>query len=90
MSQRIEVELDDQGRLIVPHLLQRRLGMVSGATVIVEDETPEAAFVRIQPPESQFVDKGGILVVQAQPERSVADSVQTEREHRLDSIWRSV
>jgi bifunctional DNA-binding transcriptional regulator/antitoxin component of YhaV-PrlF toxin-antitoxin module len=88
MSQRVEVELDDQGRLVIPHLLQQQLGLFSGATVVVEDETPEVAFVRVHPAQPRLVEKGGVLVVQAQPLRDLTNSVHDERERRMeDLLW---
>ncbi len=90
MSQRIEVELDDQGRLVVPHPLQQQLGLFSGATVVVEDETPEVAFVRLHPAQPRLVEKGGVLVVQAQPLKDLTNIVRDERERRIEDMLRQV
>jgi bifunctional DNA-binding transcriptional regulator/antitoxin component of YhaV-PrlF toxin-antitoxin module len=88
MSRRIEVELDDQGRLVVPHLLQEQLGLFTGATLIVEHETAHAAHVRVKTMQPRLVDKGGVLVVQAEPSGNLADAVRHEREQRIDDLLR--
>jgi bifunctional DNA-binding transcriptional regulator/antitoxin component of YhaV-PrlF toxin-antitoxin module len=83
MSQRIEVELDDQGRLVVPHLLQEQFGLFTGATLVVEHETAHAAYVRVQTVQPRLVDKGGVLVVQAEPSGNLADAARHEREQQM-------
>lgn len=88
MSRRVEVELDDQGRLVIPHVLQEQLGLSSGATLVVEYETSEAAYVRVQPAQPRLVDKGGVLVVEAQPTRDLVEFMQHEREKRLEDLLR--
>lgn len=88
MSRRVEVELDDQGRLVVPHPLQQQLGLFSGATLVVKFETSEAAYVRIQPAQPRLIDKGGVLVVDAQPTEDLAEFVQHERERRIEDRLR--
>jgi bifunctional DNA-binding transcriptional regulator/antitoxin component of YhaV-PrlF toxin-antitoxin module len=90
MSQRVEVELDDHGRLVIPHALQAQLGLFSGATVVVEDETDDVAFVRVQPEQPRLIDKDGILVVQAQPVGDLLRSVDNEREGRIQDMLRRV
>lgn len=90
MAQRVEVELDDQGRLVVPHPLQHQLGLFSGATLVVEDETTEVAFVRVHPAQPVVVEKGGILVVQAQAVSDLTMVVRDERERRIEDMVRQV
>ena len=77
MSQPIEVVLDDQGRLVLPALLQRQLGLRPGMTLVVERETPDAAYLRVQPEQPRLVDKQGVLVVQAQPSGDLASACPT-------------
>jgi bifunctional DNA-binding transcriptional regulator/antitoxin component of YhaV-PrlF toxin-antitoxin module len=88
MTQRVEVELDDQGRLIVPHHLQQQLGLFSGATVVVEDETDEVAYVRLQPEQPRLINKDGVLVVQALPLRDFTTMVRDERERHMADMLR--
>lgn len=90
MSQRVEVQLDDQGRLVVPLLLQQQLGLFSGATVVVEEATEEVAYVRVQPEQPRLIDKGGVLVVRAQPVGDLVDAVRAERDGRVQDLLRRV
>jgi len=85
-----EVGTDDRGRLVVPHLQQQQLGLFSGATVVVEDETEEVAYVRVQSAQPQLINKGGVLVVQAQPLNELGDVVRDEREGHLEDLIRRV
>ena len=86
MSQRIEVVLDDQGRLVLPALLQRQLGLRPGMTLVVERETADAAYLRVQPEQPRLVDRQGVLVVQAQPSGDLASAVQYERDQRVAEL----
>lgn len=88
MSQRVEMELDDRGRLVIPHVLQEQLGLFSGAMVVVEDETDDVAYVRVQPEHPRLVDKGGVLVVQAYPVGDLLRAVDDEREGRTQDLLR--
>lgn len=91
MSTRVEIELDDQGRLALPVLVARRLGLAQGTTLVVEQETSDAAYLRIQNTgsvaNSVVVDKGGVLVITVLADRSLDDSLRSEREQRLDTLW---
>ena len=79
MSQTVEVVLDDQGRLVLPASVQRQLGLTPGMTLIVEQETADTTYLRVQPEQARLVDRQGILVVQSQP---VADLTEIVRQHR--------
>ena len=48
MSQRIEGVLDDQGRLVLPSSVQRELGLTAGATLVVERQTEDAAYLKVE------------------------------------------
>ena len=88
MSQRIEVVLDDQGRLVLPSPLQRRLGLTTGMTLVVERETADAAYLRVQTEEPRLADKQGVLVVQARPLADLAEVVRHERDRRVADLLR--
>jgi bifunctional DNA-binding transcriptional regulator/antitoxin component of YhaV-PrlF toxin-antitoxin module len=90
MGQRIEVELDDQGRLVIPHPLQEQLKLFTGATIVVEDETEDAALVRVQPAEPTLVEKDGVLVVKAGALEDLSDIVRQEREQHSSDVLRQV
>ncbi|CAN5671836.1 MAG: AbrB/MazE/SpoVT family DNA-binding domain-containing protein [Actinomycetota bacterium] len=87
MSERVEVVLDDEGRLVVPEALRRRLGLVSGATLVVERETDEATYLRIYAPEeARIVDKDGVMVIRASGDVLVDDVARAERDRRVAEL----
>lgn len=83
MSQHIEVILDDQGRLVLPESAQRRLGLTPGMTLIVEQETADTTYLRVQSEQPRLVDRQGILVVQSHPVADLENSVRDERDRRV-------
>lgn len=89
MRDRIEIELDDQGRLVLPAHLAQRLGLARGTTMVVEQETAEAIYVRVQTTAPSLIEKGGVLVITAVAEQPLDEVLQSEREHRLDDVWGS-
>lgn len=86
MSEHIEVILDDQGRLVLPSPLQRRLGLTPGMTLVVERETPGAAYLKVQDEKPRLVDKKGVLVVQVQPLDDIENVVRQERDRRATDL----
>ncbi len=90
MSQRIEVVVDDQGRLVLPPLLQRQLGLVPGMTLVVEQETADATFLRVQGEQPHLLNKQGVLVVQSQALDDLTDVARREREQRTADLVRRV
>ena len=88
MSQRTEVILDDQGRLVLPSPLQRRLGLTTGMTLVVERETADAAYLRVQTEESRLVDRQGVLVFRAAPLDDLANVARHERDRRVADLLR--
>ena len=79
MSQRIEVILDERGRIALPSPLQRKLGVTPGTTLVVEREK-DAVYLRVQKAEEPcLVDKQGVLVVRARPFGDLANVVRDER-----------
>ena len=89
MSSRIEIELDDQGRLVLPIPLAQRLGLARGTTLVVDQETTDANSLRVERPTSTLVDKGGILVIRAVDDQPWTDILHEEREQRLDRLYGS-
>jgi bifunctional DNA-binding transcriptional regulator/antitoxin component of YhaV-PrlF toxin-antitoxin module len=87
MRDRVEIELDDQGRLVLPVPLAHRLGLVRGTTLVVEQETAEATYVHVQKTAPSLIEKGGVFVITAAAEQPLDAVLHTEREHRLDDVW---
>ncbi|MGH3086869.1 MAG: AbrB/MazE/SpoVT family DNA-binding domain-containing protein [Rubrobacteraceae bacterium] len=87
MSERIEVVLDDEGRIVAPEPLRRRLGLVPGATLIVERETDGAVYLRVRAPEeTRFVDKDGVMVIRSSGGVLSDDVARAERDRRVAEL----
>ncbi|MCG8352245.1 MAG: division/cell wall cluster transcriptional repressor MraZ [Chloroflexales bacterium] len=87
MGIRIEVELDDQGRLVLPISFAHHLGLGHGAMLVVEDETADATYLRIQKAEPTIVEEGGVLVITAVADQSLEAVLWEEREQHFDDVW---
>ena len=85
MSQRIEMEVDDLGRLVLPSAVGYQLGLAPGTTLVVEqqDDSESLRLVRDEP---RLVDRGGVLVVETGPIQWPSDPVQDLRDQRLDAL----
>jgi len=90
MSQTIEVVLDDQGRLVLPAAAQRQLGLTPGMTLIVEQETADTTYLRVQSEQPRLIDRQGILVVQSQPVADLTDIVRQHREQRAADLLQHI
>ncbi len=86
MNQRVEVELDDDGNLVLPDPLRQQLGLVPGMTLVVEQAQPDITYLRVQPNQPRVIVKQGVLVVDAELLDDVEDSVQHERDERINSL----
>lgn len=88
MSEHIEVTLDDEGRLVLPTPLQRRLGLEPGMTLVVERAASGVAYLKVQDAKPPLSDRDGVLVVQAQPSEDLENFVQRERDRRTIDLSR--
>jgi bifunctional DNA-binding transcriptional regulator/antitoxin component of YhaV-PrlF toxin-antitoxin module len=86
MNQRVEVEVDDAGNLVLPDPVRRQLGLVPGMTLVVEQAQPDITYLRIQPNQPRLSDKQGVLVVDAELLDDMDNSVQHERDERINSL----
>lgn len=89
MRDRVEIELDDEGRLVLPVMLAHRLGLVRGTMLVVEQETAESTYVRVQPATPPVIEKGSVFVITAAAEQPWTTLLHADREHRLDALWES-
>ena len=88
MSRLIEVSLDDLGRILIPAELQSHLGLAPGMTLIVEKGDNGGVRLRLQSQPSDLVEKGGVLVVRAEPLANLNDITRHEREGRVSELVR--
>src|SRR5690606_2322759 len=87
ISQRVEVELDDQERLVLPPQLGDRMVLRPGMTQVVEEgASADAAYLRVRPQRARLVDEGGVLVVYTDATGDVARAVDDDRQARIASL----
>jgi len=80
MNQVIEVSLDDLGRILIPAALRSRLGLSPGMTLVVEKGDKGGVRLRPQSEPPMLVDKGGVLVVRAEPLSDLTNVTRHERD----------
>jgi AbrB family looped-hinge helix DNA binding protein len=86
MTESVEVLIDEEGRIQIPADLQDRFGLEPGTALVLEEATDGE--IRLRPRENLpiLVDKGGILVVRAEPLKRLADIVRQHRSSRVASL----
>ena len=90
MSQTIQVSLDDQGHILIPAALRRRLGLSPGMTLVVEEAGNRGVRLRVQPETPTVVNKEGVLVVRAEPLSELTGVTQRERDCRISDLIQRV
>jgi len=90
MNQVIEVSLDDLGRILIPAALRSRLGLSPGMTLVVEKGDQGGVRLRLQSEPPMLVDKGGVLVVRAEPLRDLDNITRHERDRRVFDLLQRV
>jgi len=86
MSQIVEVSLDNRGHLLIPAALRRQLGLLPGMTLVVEETANRDVRLRIRSEVREMpalVDKGGVLVVRAEPLGDLTDAIRQERDRHV-------
>lgn len=86
MSHLIEVSIDDFGRILIPAELQSHLGLTPGMILIVEEGDDDGLRLSLQSQPSELVEKGGVLVVRAEPLADLNDITRREREGRISEL----
>jgi AbrB family looped-hinge helix DNA binding protein len=89
MSKAIQVQVNDQGDIVIPAEIRKRLGLMQGMTLVAEDGEEGQLHLRVQQESPTVVDKQGILVVTSPPSHDLSDIVRRERERRLSSLWQN-
>jgi AbrB family looped-hinge helix DNA binding protein len=84
MVQRVEVEVDEQGRIAVPTVVRDRLALKPGMTLVVEQELPDRTYLRVRDDdEPQLVEKNGIWVIEGELTEDIGDPVRKDRDERV-------
>jgi bifunctional DNA-binding transcriptional regulator/antitoxin component of YhaV-PrlF toxin-antitoxin module len=86
MSHLIEVSVDDLGRILIPSELQSHLGLTPGMILMVEKGDDDGLRLSLQSQPSELVEKGGVLVVRAEPLADLNDITRREREDRVSEL----
>jgi bifunctional DNA-binding transcriptional regulator/antitoxin component of YhaV-PrlF toxin-antitoxin module len=86
MNQVIEVSLDNSGHILIPPTLQSRLGLLPGMILVVEEGDNGGVRLSVQSEPPTLVDKGGVLVVKAEPLSDLTNITQHERNRRVSDL----
>lgn len=89
MEQRIQIAVDERGRILIPASEREHLPLAPGMTLVVEDA--EEGNLRLSPQAERpvLVKENGILVADVEPLADLTDIVRRERDQRvLDLIER--
>ena len=86
MEQIVEITIDNQGKIFIPPILQKQLGLVPGMALMVEKEEDGQMCLIIPRSEAMLVDKQGILVVRSEAIGDLTDITQQERNFRLENL----
>ena len=89
MSEAVQVQIDDQGDIVIPAEIRRRLGLMQGMTLVVEDGEQGQLHLRVQKELASIVDKEGVLVVTSSPSHDLWDAIRHERDQRIASLWQN-
>jgi bifunctional DNA-binding transcriptional regulator/antitoxin component of YhaV-PrlF toxin-antitoxin module len=89
MSQVIKISLDDMGRILIPAVVQSRLGLLPGMRLVVEEGDQGSVCLRVQSEPPVLVDKAGVLVVRAEPLSDLTDVTRHERNRRVSAASHS-
>jgi bifunctional DNA-binding transcriptional regulator/antitoxin component of YhaV-PrlF toxin-antitoxin module len=80
------VSVDSQGCIVIPPEIQRRLSLLPGMTLVVEEGERGEMCLRVQKELPLVVDKQGVLVVKARVVGDLSAAVDDERGKRLSQI----
>lgn len=83
MLQDIAVQVDDEGHILISPEIRRRLHLIAGMTLVVEEGGQGEVRLSPQVEEPILVEEDGILVATGELVGDVTDIVQQEREKRI-------
>ena len=99
MSEAIQVEIDDQGNIVIPSEIRERLGLMQGMTFVAEGGKGGQLHLRAQQALPQVIEEDGILIVTSPLSsdlesrellsHSLTDAVRQHRERRVASLWQN-
>jgi bifunctional DNA-binding transcriptional regulator/antitoxin component of YhaV-PrlF toxin-antitoxin module len=91
MNQRIELSLDDRGRILIPPEIETCLGLAPGMILLVEKRKEDEGGLCLSkyPDQPILLDKEGIWVVAGNRlfnNHQITNIVRKEREDRADKL----
>ena len=86
MSEAVQASLDSQKRIVIPPVIQERLGLTRGMILVVESDENGELCLRIQSESPALVDKQGVLVVRAKSDADLTKVIQQERNQRVSDL----
>ena len=89
MSEAIQIQIKDQGDIVIPAEIRKRLGLIKGMMLVAEDGNAGQLRLQDQQTAPAVVAKQDVLVVTSSPDQDLADVVRQERERRMSSLWPS-
>ncbi len=90
MSQKVQVLIDEQGNLLLPAKIQKKIHLSPGMTLVVESSSKGGLRLRAQHEHSTLMAKEGVLVVRAEVWGDLSNVVKKEREQRVFELLRQV
>jgi AbrB family looped-hinge helix DNA binding protein len=86
MSEGIIVSLDEHGRIVIPSVFRKRLGLAGGMKLVVEPAEHQGMSLRVHREDTLLVDEDGVLVVVAESTGNLNAVVQDERRRRVSEL----
>jgi bifunctional DNA-binding transcriptional regulator/antitoxin component of YhaV-PrlF toxin-antitoxin module len=87
MAVRVELDLDDEGHILIPAETLDALGLAPGMTLGVEADENGSARLSVQPADAFLADEGGVLVATHEVVGDISDVAALERERRIREVW---
>ena len=89
------ITLDSLGHIILPEELIKRLGLIAGTEIILEESEDNILFLRIEKETSisetrPIIDKDGILVIQSKLSDDFLSVIEEEHTNRIDELIKRI
>ncbi|MBC8181903.1 AbrB/MazE/SpoVT family DNA-binding domain-containing protein [candidate division KSB1 bacterium] len=85
MNEKFQTEIDEAGRIILPHEAISKLHLKPGMKLIIEVEE-DKVILKPDNEESLLIEKDGVLILHAELTEDVSDIVEKVRQDRINTI----
>jgi bifunctional DNA-binding transcriptional regulator/antitoxin component of YhaV-PrlF toxin-antitoxin module len=86
MFKSVELEIDEQGRLVISSELKAELGLEPGMTLVVEPGDDGELRLRLEHEALGLIEEEGLLVFRGELLEDVTNIIQEERERRISEL----